>query len=120
MASLRSLAITLLRLDGHASIAAANRRYARDPQRTLQLLQAAWDVFAGSRTDGPATAAPAILYVAVLIASGSRFGAVLSRAPGPAVAVALGAHRQALMSGFRQRLHGGVHTIGSANGQEPR
>jgi predicted transposase YbfD/YdcC len=35
MASLRSLAISLLRLDGHASIAAANRHHARDPQRTL-------------------------------------------------------------------------------------
>ena len=29
------------RLDGQASIAAANRHHARDPQRTLQLLQAA-------------------------------------------------------------------------------
>ena len=38
MASLRSVAISLLRLDGHASIAAANRHHARDPQRTLQLL----------------------------------------------------------------------------------
>ena len=36
MASLRSLAISLLRLDGQASIAAANRRRARDPQRTLK------------------------------------------------------------------------------------
>ena len=35
MASLRSL----LRLDGHANIAAANRHHARDPQRTLKLLQ---------------------------------------------------------------------------------
>jgi len=35
MASLRSLAISLLRLDGHANIAAANRHHARDPQRTL-------------------------------------------------------------------------------------
>ena len=34
MASLRSLAVSLLRLDGHASIAAANRHHARDPQRT--------------------------------------------------------------------------------------
>ena len=34
MASLRSLAISLLRLDGQASIAAANRHHARDPQRT--------------------------------------------------------------------------------------
>src|SRR5690242_21567846 len=41
MASLRSLAISLLRLDGHANIAAANRHDARDPQRTLKLLQTA-------------------------------------------------------------------------------
>jgi len=41
MASLRSPAISLLRLDGHANIAAANRHRARDPQRTLKLLQAA-------------------------------------------------------------------------------
>ncbi len=41
MASLRSLAISLLRLDGQANIAAANRHHARDPQRTLQLLQTA-------------------------------------------------------------------------------
>ncbi len=41
MATLRSLAISLLRLDGHANIAAANRHHARDPQRTLQLLQTA-------------------------------------------------------------------------------
>jgi hypothetical protein len=40
MASLRSLAISLLRLDGHDNIAATNRHYARDPQRTLKLLQA--------------------------------------------------------------------------------
>ena len=39
MASLRGLAISLLRLDGQANIAAANRHHARDPQRTLQLLQ---------------------------------------------------------------------------------
>ncbi len=39
MASLRSVAISLLRLDGHASIAAANRHHARNPHRTLQLLQ---------------------------------------------------------------------------------
>ena len=38
MATLRSLAISLLRLDGHANIAAANRHHARDPQRTLKLL----------------------------------------------------------------------------------
>ena len=41
MASLRNLAISLLRLDGHANIAAANRHHARDPQRTLTLLQTA-------------------------------------------------------------------------------
>jgi hypothetical protein len=41
MASLRSLAISLLRLDRHINIAAANRHHARDPQRTLQLLQTA-------------------------------------------------------------------------------
>ena len=41
LASLRSLAISLLRLDGHASIAAANRHHARDPQWTLKLLQTA-------------------------------------------------------------------------------
>ena len=41
MASLRSLAISLLRLDNQANIAAANRHHARDPHRTLQLLQTA-------------------------------------------------------------------------------
>jgi len=41
MATLRSLAISLLHLDGHANIAAANRHHARDPQRTLKLLQTA-------------------------------------------------------------------------------
>src|SRR5689334_20426475 len=41
MASLRSLAISLLRMDGQTNIAAANRHHARDPQRTLQLLQTA-------------------------------------------------------------------------------
>jgi predicted transposase YbfD/YdcC len=41
MASLRSLAISILRLDGHINIAAANRHHARDPQRTLKLLQTA-------------------------------------------------------------------------------
>jgi len=41
MASLRSLAISLLRLAGQTNIAAANRHHARDPQRTLQLLQTA-------------------------------------------------------------------------------
>jgi predicted transposase YbfD/YdcC len=39
MAPLRSPAISLLHLDGHANIAAANRHHARDPQRTLRLLQ---------------------------------------------------------------------------------
>ena len=38
-ASLRSLAISLLCLDGHANIAAANRHHARDPPRTLKLLR---------------------------------------------------------------------------------
>ena len=38
---MRTLAISLLRLDGQANIAAANRHHARDPQRTLRLLQAA-------------------------------------------------------------------------------
>jgi predicted transposase YbfD/YdcC len=41
MASLRSLAISILRLDGHPNIAAANRHHARDPPRTLTLLQTA-------------------------------------------------------------------------------
>jgi predicted transposase YbfD/YdcC len=41
MAALRSLAISLLRLDGHDNIAAANRYHARDPQRILTLLQTA-------------------------------------------------------------------------------
>jgi predicted transposase YbfD/YdcC len=39
MATLRSVAISLLRLGGHSNIAAANRHHARDPQRTLTLLQ---------------------------------------------------------------------------------
>lgn len=38
MASLRNLAITILRLAGHASIATALRRNARDPVRTIRLL----------------------------------------------------------------------------------
>jgi hypothetical protein len=41
LASLRSLSISLMRLDGHANIAAANRHHARDPQRGLHLLQTA-------------------------------------------------------------------------------
>jgi hypothetical protein len=36
MASLRSLAISLLRLDSQGNIAAANRHHLRDPQRTLK------------------------------------------------------------------------------------
>ena len=40
MATLRSLAISLLRLDGWKNIAKANRHHARDPQRTLNPLQA--------------------------------------------------------------------------------
>jgi predicted transposase YbfD/YdcC len=39
MATLRNLAISLLRLDGHNNIAAANRHHARDPHRTITLLQ---------------------------------------------------------------------------------
>jgi predicted transposase YbfD/YdcC len=39
MAWLHSLAISIPRPDGHANIAAANRHHARDPQRTLKLLQ---------------------------------------------------------------------------------
>ena len=39
MASLRSLAIGLLRLAGHTNIAEANRHHARDPHRTLNLFQ---------------------------------------------------------------------------------
>jgi pimeloyl-ACP methyl ester carboxylesterase len=31
----------VLRIDGHANIAAANRHHARDPQRTIKLLQTA-------------------------------------------------------------------------------
>jgi hypothetical protein len=41
MATLRSPAFSLLRLDSHDNIAAANRHHARDPQRTLKLLQSA-------------------------------------------------------------------------------
>jgi hypothetical protein len=37
VASLPDLAISLLRLDGQAGIAAANRHHARGPQRTLRL-----------------------------------------------------------------------------------
>jgi hypothetical protein len=35
------LAISILRLDGHARVAAASRHHVRDPQRTLRLVQAA-------------------------------------------------------------------------------
>ncbi len=38
MASLRNLAITILRLTGHASIAAALRYHARRPGRPLQTI----------------------------------------------------------------------------------
>ena len=38
MASLRNLAITILRLTGHASIAAALRHHARRPARPLQTI----------------------------------------------------------------------------------
>jgi hypothetical protein len=48
MATLRSLAISLLRLDGHANIAAANRHHARDPQRTLSCFRPHEYDFAGS------------------------------------------------------------------------
>jgi hypothetical protein len=41
MVSLPSLAISLLRLDDHINVAAANRHHARDLQRTLKLLQTA-------------------------------------------------------------------------------
>jgi hypothetical protein len=41
LTTLPSLAISLLRLDGHSNIAPANRHHARDPQRTLTLLQTA-------------------------------------------------------------------------------
>jgi hypothetical protein len=41
MASLRSLAVSVLRSGGQAGIAAADRRRARDPQRALKLLQTA-------------------------------------------------------------------------------
>lgn len=38
MVTLRSLAISLIRLDGRTNIAAANRHHAPDPQRTLTLI----------------------------------------------------------------------------------
>jgi hypothetical protein len=38
MASLRNLAIAILRLTGHASIAAAVRHHARRPSRPLQTI----------------------------------------------------------------------------------
>jgi hypothetical protein len=38
---MHNLAISILRLDRHINIAAANRHHARDPKRTLNLLQAA-------------------------------------------------------------------------------
>ena len=39
MAALRNLAISILRLAGHASIAAAVRRNARDPARAFRLIK---------------------------------------------------------------------------------
>jgi hypothetical protein len=48
MASLRSLAISLLRLNGQTNIAAANRHHARDPQRTLKAISDHMNDFAGS------------------------------------------------------------------------
>ena len=48
MASLRSLAISQPRLNGHDNIAAANRHHAREPQRTLTLLQNRMNDFAMS------------------------------------------------------------------------
>ena len=64
MALLRSLAISLLRLDGHANIAAANRHHARGPQRTLKLLENCMSGFAvslaaGLRCEKPAQGAAA-------------------------------------------------------------
>jgi Transposase DDE domain len=47
MASLRSLAISLLRLDGHANIAAANRHHAGDPNARSRCFRTHND-FAGS------------------------------------------------------------------------
>lgn len=38
MATLRNTAISLLRLDGHTSIAAAHRHHARDYHRPIELL----------------------------------------------------------------------------------
>jgi len=52
MASLRSLAISLLRLDGQASIAAANRHHARDPQQTLKAASSCMSGFAVSLAAG--------------------------------------------------------------------
>jgi hypothetical protein len=40
MATLRSTAISLLRLDGETNIAAANRHHARHPEHTIALLTA--------------------------------------------------------------------------------
>ena len=48
MASLRSLAISLLRLDGHANIAAANRHHARDPAAYAQATSDRMNDFAAS------------------------------------------------------------------------
>jgi hypothetical protein len=48
MASLRSLAISLLRLDGHSNIAAANRHHARDPPAHAHAASDRINDFAGS------------------------------------------------------------------------
>ena len=58
MASLRSLAISLLRLDGHANIAAANRHHARDPAAYAQATSDRMNDFAGSLRDSSRCLAP--------------------------------------------------------------
>jgi predicted transposase YbfD/YdcC len=60
MATLRSLAISLLRLDGYKNIARANRHHARDPQRTVKLLRtaASTTLLADSRSGGRGGALP--------------------------------------------------------------
>jgi hypothetical protein len=45
---MRSLAISLLRLDGHINIAAANRHHARDPAADAQACSDRMNDFAGS------------------------------------------------------------------------
>ena len=53
MASLRSLAISLLRPGGHINIAAANRHHARDPQADAKAASDRMNDFAGSLGAGP-------------------------------------------------------------------